>query len=61
VLEKARLVDRQRDGRIHRIRARAAGLKQAQGWITRCAAGWDFSFDALDELLKAQQRNREKR
>jgi DNA-binding transcriptional ArsR family regulator len=52
VLEKARLIERRRAGRVHLIRFRAAGLKQAQDWMTHCAAGWDFSFDALDELLK---------
>lgn len=60
VLEKAHLIDRRRRGRTHLIRARAAGLKPAQDWITHCAAGWDFSFDALDELLKGEQR-KEKR
>jgi DNA-binding transcriptional ArsR family regulator len=49
VLEKARLIDRRREGRAHVIRVRAAGLKPAQEWMTQCA-GWDFSFDALDEL-----------
>jgi DNA-binding transcriptional ArsR family regulator len=56
VLEKARLIDRRREGRVHLIRLRANGLKQAQDWIAHCAAGWDFSFDALDELLRKEQR-----
>ena len=56
VLERARLIDRRRQGRVHLIRVRAAGFKQAQDWMAQCAAGWDFSFDALDELLKNEQR-----
>jgi DNA-binding transcriptional ArsR family regulator len=56
VLEGARLVQRRRHGREHLIRARAVGLKEAQGWITHCVAGWEFSFDKLDELLKSEQR-----
>jgi DNA-binding transcriptional ArsR family regulator len=60
VLERARLIDRRREGRVHVIRVRAAGLKQAREWITQCAAGWDFSFDALDELLKDEQRKGKK-
>src|SRR5271169_5493301 len=56
VLEKARLIDRRREGRVHLIRFRAAGLKQARDWMAHCAAAWDFSFDALDELLKNEQR-----
>ncbi len=55
VLEKARLIDRRREGRAHLIRVRAAGLKPAQDWIAQCAAGWDFSFDTLDELLKSER------
>ena len=56
VLEKANLIERSRHGRIHMIRGRAAGLKPAQEWITQCAAGWNFSFNKLDELLKNEQR-----
>jgi DNA-binding transcriptional ArsR family regulator len=56
VLENARLIDRQREGRMHLIRARPAGLKEARKWINQCAAAWEFSFDALDNLLKDQKR-----
>lgn len=56
VLEKARLIRRRRHGREHLIQARAEGLQAARQWIAHCAAGWDFSFDALDELLKIERR-----
>jgi DNA-binding transcriptional ArsR family regulator len=56
VLEKARLIHRRREGRVHLIRVRAAGFKPAQDWMAQWAAGWDFSFDALDKLLKNEQR-----
>jgi DNA-binding transcriptional ArsR family regulator len=52
VLEKARLIDRRREGRWHLIRARPAGLEAARSWIDRCAAAWQFSFDTLDRLLR---------
>ena len=55
VLEDARLIKRRRQGRLHLIRARAAGLHEAQRWIAHYAAGWDSAFDALDKLLKAEQ------
>jgi len=61
VLEKARLIDRRRAGRVHLIRARAAGFKPAQDWLARCAAAWDFSFDTLDKLLKNEQRNEQRK
>jgi DNA-binding transcriptional ArsR family regulator len=57
VLERARLIERRRTGRIHLIRARSAAIKQAQSWLARCAAAWDFQFDALDEFLKTEQQN----
>lgn len=54
VLEKARLIERRRHGREHLIRARPAGLNDAQQWMANCVAGWQFSFDALDNLLKKE-------
>jgi DNA-binding transcriptional ArsR family regulator len=59
VLEKARLIDRRRDGRTQLIRFRPAGLKLAQDWMAHCAAGWDFSFNALEELLKNEQQQKQ--
>lgn len=55
VLERARLIERRRTGRIHLIRARSAALKQAQSWLARCAAAWDFQFNALDEFLRTEE------
>ncbi|HEX4807550.1 MAG TPA: metalloregulator ArsR/SmtB family transcription factor [Bryobacteraceae bacterium] len=60
VLENARLIHRRREGRVHLIGVRAAGLKQAQEWIAQFAAGWDSSFDALDELLKNETKKGKK-
>jgi DNA-binding transcriptional ArsR family regulator len=60
VLEDARLVRRHRHGREHVIRVNPAGMRDAQKWIARCAAGWEFSFDALDELLMSEERKEKK-
>lgn len=57
VLEQARLVERRRCGRLHLIRARPAGLKPAQRWLARYAAGWEYSFDRLDALLRADRED----
>lgn len=54
VLEQARLIERRRQGRIHLIRGRPEGLKPAQEWMAHYAAGWDFSFNALDKLLQEE-------
>ena len=54
LLERARLIERRRTGRIHLIRARSAALKKAQSWLASCAAAWDLQLDALDELLRSE-------
>lgn len=56
VLERARLIARRRKGRLHLIRARAAGLEEARRWMAHYAAAWDSAFDALDELLEKDRR-----
>jgi DNA-binding transcriptional ArsR family regulator len=56
VLENAHLIKRQRHGRVHLMRTDTAGLQEARKWIAQCAAAWESGFDALDELLKSEQR-----
>jgi DNA-binding transcriptional ArsR family regulator len=56
----AALADPTRRRILHLIRARAAGLREAQKWIAHYAAGWDAAFDALDELLESEQRKEKK-
>jgi DNA-binding transcriptional ArsR family regulator len=56
VLEHARLIHRRRKGREHLIRARTEGLKDAQQWMAQCAAGWEFSFDTLENLLRKEKK-----
>jgi len=56
VLENARLIERHRKGRLHLIRTRAAGMKEAQKWMAQCAALWDSRFDLLGDLLKTEAR-----
>jgi len=51
VLEKARLVDRRRRGRVHMIRAKPEGIGPARQWMQQYAEAWAFSFDTLDRLL----------
>lgn len=54
VLENAELIQRERQGRVHNIRANSQGLKNVQQWIVQYAQFWDSQFDAIDELLKKQ-------
>ena len=52
VLEKAGLVRRHRDGRVHRLRLEAQPMQQAQAWIEEYRKFWEASLDRLDEFLK---------
>ena len=51
VLERAGLVERTIEGRIHRFRLRQRPLQEAGGWITRHQAFWNGAVDQLDRLL----------
>src|ERR1700722_5603921 len=55
VLEKAGLIHRRRDGRVHRLKLEAAPMQQAQQWIEEYRRFWEESFDRLDEYLKELQ------
>lgn len=60
VLESAKLIQRQRRGRIHLIRSNPAGIKDAQQWMMQCVAAIEFSFDKLDVFLKSEERKEKK-
>ncbi len=52
VLERAGLLRRQRDGRIHRCRIDAKKMKEASEWIGRYQAFWEERFEALSDYLE---------
>ncbi len=60
VLERAGLVRRRRDGRVHRLRLEARPMQQAQAWIEEYRKFWEASFDRLDEYLKQLQAKEQK-
>jgi DNA-binding transcriptional ArsR family regulator len=51
VLEKARLITREREAQWRRCRLAPAPLKEAAEWVERYRAFWDARFDALDKLF----------
>lgn len=51
VLEKAGLLSRRVDGRVHRFRLVEKRLRLAEGWIGHQRKFWTASLDALGELL----------
>ena len=50
VLERAGLVERTVEGRIHRFRLRQRPLQEAGGWITRHQAFWNGALGQLGQL-----------
>jgi DNA-binding transcriptional ArsR family regulator len=51
VLEKAGLVERTIEGRVHQFRLRRDPLQQAQSWIARHQGFWTGAVEQLDRLL----------
>lgn len=52
VLEDARLIERQVEGRVHRFRLRRKSLQEAGDWIQRHQEFWTGAVDQLEQLLK---------
>jgi DNA-binding transcriptional ArsR family regulator len=55
VLEKAGLIRRKRDGRVHRLKIEAKPMQEAQQWIEHYRRFWEESFDRLETYLKEVQ------
>jgi DNA-binding transcriptional ArsR family regulator len=51
VLERAGLVERAIEGRVHRFRLRQKPLQDAGGWIARHQAFWEGAINQLDQIL----------
>ena len=52
VLREAGLIQKQRDGRLHRCSLKPATLKRADEWIEPYRRFWEDSFDALQDYLE---------
>lgn len=58
VLERARLVRRRRLGREHWLSFRPGPLDEAAEWIESHRAFWATRLDALEGILRAEDRRR---
>src|ERR1700739_3197897 len=56
VLEHARLVERRKDGRVHRCRLIAQPMKGAAEWIEKYRQFWERQFDLLAQYLEGSQK-----
>ena len=60
VLEKAGLLKRRVDGRIHHCRLVAEPLTDVAQWITFYEQFWNKKFDALDAYLKKENGKKQR-
>jgi DNA-binding transcriptional ArsR family regulator len=59
VLEKAGLVKRERDGRVHRLSLDAEPMREASEWIGHYRDFWEGQFDALAQYLETQLQKKQ--
>jgi DNA-binding transcriptional ArsR family regulator len=55
VLEKAGLVKRRRNGRVHSLTLEAKPMKEAQAWIDRYRTFWEGNLDQFEKYLDKLQ------
>ena len=60
VLEKAGLVRRRRQGRVHSLTLEARPMKEAQAWINRYREFWEGNLDRFEEYLNKLQKEENK-
>ena len=57
VLEKAGLIVRRRDGRVHRLRLEAARLQEASAWIEEYRRFWEEHFPPWRTIWRKTPKN----
>ena len=57
VLFDAGLIQRERDGRLHRCSLEPGSLRPANDWIQQYRRFWEESFDSLEEYLERMARS----
>jgi DNA-binding transcriptional ArsR family regulator len=60
VLEKAGLVKRRRNGRVHALALEAKPLREAQAWIDRYRKFWEANLDQFEKYLDKLQTKENK-
>jgi DNA-binding transcriptional ArsR family regulator len=55
VLEKAGLVKRRRDGRVHSLALEAKPMQEARAWLDRYRRFWEANLDQFEKYLEQQQ------
>lgn len=56
VLERARLLERDVEGRLHHCQLAAGPMKDAAGWLEHYRAFWEHRLDALTRYLEDEEQ-----
>src|SRR5262245_16372133 len=57
VLERANLIARRKEGRVHRIRLNAAPLQDISDWVEHYRIFWQKALDRFESYLKEESWN----
>jgi DNA-binding transcriptional ArsR family regulator len=60
VLEKAGLLRRHRQGRVHSLTLEAKPMKEAQAWLDRYRKFWEGNLDRFEDYLNKLQKQENK-
>ncbi len=60
VLEKAGLVKRRREGRVHSLALQPKPMQEAQAWINRYRKFWEGNLDQFENYLDKLQKQEKK-
>jgi DNA-binding transcriptional ArsR family regulator len=60
ILERAGLVARRKEGRVHHLRLVPGGLTLAEEWIAQHRAFWESRFESLEKYLRNQPARKKK-
>jgi DNA-binding transcriptional ArsR family regulator len=61
VLERARLITREREAQWRHCRLAPQPLKEAADWVERYRAFWEARFDALDKLFAREEAQKQEK
>jgi DNA-binding transcriptional ArsR family regulator len=61
VLERARLVSRAVDGRVHRCSLRAGALRDAERWLSHYQCFWEGTLESLADYVDREKKPQSRR
>jgi len=59
-LERADLIRREVEGRVHHLFLNAGPLEEAEHWVSRYRQFWEFRLDSLENWLQHSKKGKKK-